>query len=320
MYGLAMARGMLVTLKNFAKKPFTVQYPEERVKQHPRFRGEEFVWYEERCTGCASCAKFCPLGIIKIVTSPSETAPLQGDKYRLEVFDIDISRCMFCGLCVEACPYDALFMGADFERASYRRDDLVITKEQLIEAFSIERLGKSPAKFDLKKLQWLNGQHIRSMTAEDLLAKVLPILEETGFDTASKPREWLARMVHICQEKIGTLNGIVQFTDFFFVKPAAYEPKGVKKHWRKEGAVEGLEAIGKVFDECDPWTHEALHTAFETLAEQSGVGLGQLVHPARLALTGKSVGPGLFELAELLGRETCRDRIAKAIEYVATLV
>ncbi|MCI0845537.1 MAG: NADH-quinone oxidoreductase subunit I [Chloroflexi bacterium] len=134
MYGLAMAKGMLVTLKNFAKKPFTVQYPEERVKQHPRFRGEEFVWYEERCTGCASCAKFCPLGIIKIVTSPSETAPLQGDKYRLEVFDIDISRCMFCGLCVEACPYDALFMGSGFEQSSYSRKGRVIDIDQLRQA------------------------------------------------------------------------------------------------------------------------------------------------------------------------------------------
>ena len=74
MYGLAMVKGLMVTLKNMTKKPFTVQYPEERLKPHPRFRGEEFVWYEERCTGCASCAKFCPLGIIKIVTSPSETA------------------------------------------------------------------------------------------------------------------------------------------------------------------------------------------------------------------------------------------------------
>ena len=97
MYGLAMARGLLVTLKNMTKKPFTIQYPEERVKQHPRFRGEEFVWYEERCTGCASCAKYCPLGIIKIVTSPSESAPRQGDKYKLEVFDIELQRCMFCG-------------------------------------------------------------------------------------------------------------------------------------------------------------------------------------------------------------------------------
>jgi NADH-quinone oxidoreductase subunit I len=134
MYGLEMAKGLLVTLKNFTKKPFTVQYPEERVKQHPRFRGEEFSWYEERCTGCASCAKYCPLGIIKIVTSPSGTAPQQGDKYLLEVFDIELQRCMFCGLCVEACPYDALFMGSGFEQGQYSRKDMVIHIDQLRQA------------------------------------------------------------------------------------------------------------------------------------------------------------------------------------------
>lgn len=131
MYGLKMAKGLLVTLKNLTKKPFTVQYPEQRLKQHPRFRGEEFVWYEERCTGCASCAKYCPLGIIKIVTDPSETAPTQGDKYRLEVFDINIARCMFCGLCVEACPYDALFMGSGFEQGQYSRKEMIIGLDEL---------------------------------------------------------------------------------------------------------------------------------------------------------------------------------------------
>ena len=131
MYGLAMAKGLLVTLKNLTRRPFTIQYPEQRLKQHPRFRGEEFVWYEERCTGCASCAKYCPLGIIKIVTSPSETAPKEGDKYRLEVFDIELQRCMFCGLCVEACPYDALFMGSGFEEGQYSRENMVITIDQL---------------------------------------------------------------------------------------------------------------------------------------------------------------------------------------------
>ena len=133
-YGLAMLKGMMVTLKNLTKKPFTVQYPEQRLQQHSRFRGEEFVWYEERCTGCASCAKFCPLGIIKIETSPSDTAPAQGDKYRLEVFDIDIARCMFCGLCVEACPYDALFMGSGFEQGQYSRKEMVIGLDQLRQA------------------------------------------------------------------------------------------------------------------------------------------------------------------------------------------
>ncbi|MCE2403656.1 MAG: NADH-quinone oxidoreductase subunit I [Dehalococcoidia bacterium] len=134
MYGFGLAKGLAITFKNLFRKPFTIQYPEERAQQHPRFRGEEFAWYEERCTGCASCAKYCPLGIIKIVTEPSGTAPQEGDKYNLEVFDIDIGRCMFCGLCVEACPYDALFMGSGFERGRYERSKLVIPIDELRQA------------------------------------------------------------------------------------------------------------------------------------------------------------------------------------------
>jgi formate hydrogenlyase subunit 6/NADH:ubiquinone oxidoreductase subunit I len=103
----------------------------DRQDQHPRFRGEEFSWYDDRCTGCASCAKYCPLGIIKIVTSPSEEAVQEGTKYAIDVFDIDIGRCMFCGLCVEACPYDALHMGSGFEESTYTRAELVINVDKL---------------------------------------------------------------------------------------------------------------------------------------------------------------------------------------------
>lgn len=104
---------------------------QDRMPQHPRFRGEEFVWYEERCTGCASCAKYCPLGIIKIVTHPSGDAMQEGEKYAIDVFDIDIGRCMFCGLCVEACPYDAIHMGSGFEEGTYVREELVIDVDRL---------------------------------------------------------------------------------------------------------------------------------------------------------------------------------------------
>jgi NADH-quinone oxidoreductase subunit I len=130
-YGIGILKGMMVTMANFLRKPSTVQYPETRLKQHPRFRGEDFVWYEERCTGCASCAKYCPLGIIKIVTSGSGSQISEGEKYKLETFDIELARCMFCGLCVEACPYDALHLGSGFERARERKSDLVIPLEEL---------------------------------------------------------------------------------------------------------------------------------------------------------------------------------------------
>ena len=169
-YGTGLARGMAVTLKTLLRPAFTVQYPDRRVgligaaraygvstpglifkrpvkalravlgferiavrpKQAARFRGTEFTWYEERCTGCASCAKYCPLGIIKIVTAPGGIDVQEGESYAIETFDIDTGRCMFCALCVEACPFDALHMGSGFEYGDAEREKLVLSKEDLI--------------------------------------------------------------------------------------------------------------------------------------------------------------------------------------------
>lgn len=139
----------------------------DRMPQHARFRGEEFSWYEQRCTGCASCAKYCPLGIIRIVTHPSMQQIPEGDKYNIDVFDIDIGRCMFCGLCVEACPYDALHMGSGFEEGKYRRRDLIINKQMLNESpkhpsawFRPQIEGKAYHPHTHAPLEWQNaGRH-----------------------------------------------------------------------------------------------------------------------------------------------------------------
>jgi len=196
-------------------------------------------------------------------------------------------------------------------------DREVYTRDELVKAFSLERLGQSAAKFDLKKLQWMNGQHIRKLTPEQLRDRVVPILHKAGLDTSTKDSAWLARMTAICQEKLTTLNDIVKQTDFFFVEPAQYEEKAVQKQWKDPEAIARLDAIEQSLRGAGDWTAAALHADFEKLGEAQG-GMGKVVHPLRLALTGKSVGPGLFELAELLGREECLRRVAKAVEFVRT--
>jgi len=187
------------------------------------------------------------------------------------------------------------------------------TLGELAEHFSLERLSKSAARFDRKKLDWLNGQHIRNLSVEVLREHCVRILEKNGFDTRSKSQEWLSSLAAICQEKLPTLNRITELADFFFRDVEGYEEKGEKKLFAKPESVYWLESALEAMRAATGWERAALHAAFEKKVKETGLGLGNLVNPARLALTGKTVGPGFFELAELLGRETCLARMNQAI-------
>jgi len=125
-FGTGIAKGMALTLKHLFRRPITTQYPEERLVVSRRSRGNELIWNEARCTGCATCAKSCPHGVIRIVTSRGE-----GNKYKVLEFGVDSGYCIFCGLCVEACPYDALYLSYDYEMARYRRREVVKDKDSL---------------------------------------------------------------------------------------------------------------------------------------------------------------------------------------------
>ena len=128
-YGIGIVKGLAVTIKHLFRRPVTVLYPEQRLNPARRIRGNELVWNNAKCTVCTTCAKTCPQGAIRMVLTVDPSNPNKSTVARMEV---DTGYCISCGLCVEACPYNALFMGYAFERARYRRQDLVQTNEGLL--------------------------------------------------------------------------------------------------------------------------------------------------------------------------------------------
>ena len=143
-YGIGIAKGMALTFKHLFRRPITTQYPEERLITSRRIRGNELIWDREKCTGCATCAKSCPQGSIEIITSIGEE-----NNYIVEKFEVDTGHCIFCGLCVEACPYEALFMGYAYERARYRRGELILAKEGLLQSDERKPSGYARPKIEV---------------------------------------------------------------------------------------------------------------------------------------------------------------------------
>lgn len=126
-YGLGIAKGLALTFRHLFRSFITTQYPEKKLSVSRRIRGQQFAWRSDLCTGCGTCAKSCPHGIIRISTSRNGSG-----RYVVDKIEFDTGRCMFCGLCVEACPYNALYMGRSYEQARYSRSLLWADKETLM--------------------------------------------------------------------------------------------------------------------------------------------------------------------------------------------
>lgn len=189
----------------------------------------------------------------------------------------------------------------------------VFSREELIREFSIERCNKSNAVFDPEKLLWMNGLYIRKTSPKRILELSIPYLIQAGTLKEPPSKEmfaYLEKAVALEQEKIKLLKDVPYHINFFILDALEYEEKAVNKHLAEKGKA-ALKELLPVFEEAPDWTLQTLEDAVRTFCEAKGCKAGDIFHPLRVALSGKTKGPGLFELLEHLGREKTIQRIKK---------
>ncbi|MGN0826543.1 MAG: glutamate--tRNA ligase [Kiritimatiellia bacterium] len=187
-------------------------------------------------------------------------------------------------------------------------DREIMSREELIAAFTLDRCKSSAARFDLKKLTWMNGEYIARMPRAAYLDEILPRLDAAGL-----PREPLNGMAQELFDQIQPRTK--KFSDFprncvyCFTEAYPFDDKAVSKRLKGDGALDNLLAAQAAFEQVQDWTIDSTTAALHALAEQTGKNLGAYVHPVRVAVSGVMEGPGLFELLVLLGRERVLNRM-----------
>lgn len=181
--------------------------------------------------------------------------------------------------------------------------------ETIVEQFRLEDVNHSPAFFDEKKMHAFNGEYIRALTESEFIEVAQPWL--TG-DVPWSPQQFrpdvFQAMAPLVQTRVGVLREIPAMVDFLFLETPVIEEAALTKAMSPDWAVSLLQQCADLFSTCE-WNHDALKHAVESVGENHGVKLGKAQAPIRVAITGRSVGPPLFESIELLGREETIRRI-----------
>ena len=197
-------------------------------------------------------------------------------------------------------------------------DDLeVMTVEDLVQRFSMERVLKKSSIFDLKKLDWLSGQHFNASAAEALEPTLTERIEAAGLATPGEleeRREWYLSLIDLLKTRARTIPDFVDLARPFLTDELELDPDAVAKHWLKApdevlGRLSGLRARL----EASTWEPEALEEVIRGYAEELSVGAAKVIHPLRVAVTGREVSPGIFEVLAFLGKAAVLTRLDEAI-------
>ncbi len=188
--------------------------------------------------------------------------------------------------------------------------------DEVVKLFELEKINRRNAAFDLDKCFWLNGQYIAQMSLDRFIELARPFLEKADIDVSDK--NYLRAVLSIVKEKIKLLSDVSEWTRYFFIEDYEFDPAAVEKVFGKAEAAERLIALRDEFARIEKWTLETLESTLKNLAQKLGCKTGDLVHPARVAVSGRSVGPSLYHMLEVMGKERVLKRFHRMISQLGT--
>jgi len=192
----------------------------------------------------------------------------------------------------------------------------ILSRQELIDNFSLERVSRTAAIFNHEKLYWMNGVSLRELSHQELLLKIMPFLESGLPEGVKRPisKEYVSRIVPLIRERINTLAEAATYADFFFLDELEYNTSLLMgKKMTTETTVKALKAVQEKLSLLENFNHDSLEGTLRPLAEELGLNTGQLFSPLRVATTGRTAAPPLFETMVVLGKERCLHRIMVAI-------
>jgi glutamyl-tRNA synthetase len=199
---------------------------------------------------------------------------------------------------------------------SYDDKTEFFSRAELVERFSLGRINSSPASFDPKKLWAVQDHYMSSLQTDEKLGLMLPYLQKAGLVADPPSPEQAAtvrRVIEASGDRLKVAGDILAYADFFLVDEPEMDPEAVAKRLATPAARDHLEAFAARLTAVEPFEPGPIEEALKATAEAAGVKVGDLVHPVRVAVTGRSVGPGLYDCLAILGREKSLERITRAL-------
>ncbi|PYL85998.1 MAG: glutamate--tRNA ligase [Verrucomicrobia bacterium] len=182
--------------------------------------------------------------------------------------------------------------------------------EEVVKLFELEKINRRNAAFDLNKCFWLNGQYIAQMSLDRFAELSRPFLEKARIDISNE--KYLRAVLAIVKEKIKLFKDVPEWTRYFFTEDYDFDPAAAENVFGKPEAATRLSALRDEFAKIDNWNLEQIESTLKALAQKLDCKTGDLVHPARIAVSGRGIGPSLYHMLEVMGKERVLARFEQA--------